>query len=70
MLKALRIAAVLLVLGIGLYGCDNDTSTEMPEGNQPVSELTCIGCHSSEDDLRANVSSKSVDLVVAVKGDG
>lgn len=70
MLKALRVAAVLLVLGIGLYGCDNDTTTELPEGSQPVSDLTCLGCHSDEDALKANVDAKSVDLEVAIKSDG
>ena len=67
------VLALALVVLLGVYGCDNDPDSGLNEpggGGGQVTDLTCLGCHSDEDMLKANLSDKSVDLVVKAKDDG
>ena len=61
--------AVLLVLFM-LCGCENDTSNNV-DGGGNATEMTCLGCHSSEEMLRASLPAESGSKVaVAIKADG
>ncbi len=59
----------LAVLSL-LWGCENDTSNGIGGGG-PVTDLTCLGCHSSEEMLRESLPDESgAKVVVAIKDDG
>ncbi len=65
--------AMTLVVMIGVFGCDNDPDSGLNEpggGGGQITDLSCLGCHSDEDMLKANLSKESVDLVVKAKDDG
>lgn len=65
--------AILLALFF-LWGCEHDTSNDIGEGDPggpPSTDLTCLGCHSSEEMLRASLPEESGSKVaVAIKSDG
>lgn len=66
------ILAVLLVLFF-LCGCDNNTSNDIDDGGggPPVSDMSCLGCHSSEEMLRESLGEEAGSKVeVAIKSDG
>jgi hypothetical protein len=67
------ILATLLML-IFLCGCDNDTTNDVGDGGgnpPPVTDMTCLGCHSSEEMLRdALGGEKDAEIKVANKDDG
>jgi uncharacterized protein YcfL len=74
-----RILTALLVVAFAaflLVGCDNDTSNEINEpgdgdGGGTVTEMTCLGCHSSEELLVASLGEESGSKVaVPNKDDG
>ena len=70
MQRSILVVLPLLVLA-ALWGCDNDTSNEItdPPGGG-TTDKTCIGCHSSEADLKAALGDKNVTIKVANKDDG
>ena len=64
--------AVLLAL-IFLVGCEHDTGNEIDGGGSgPVTtDMTCIGCHSSEEMLQEALGGEEGSKVeVAIKSDG
>jgi hypothetical protein len=73
-----RILTALLVFALAailMAGCDNDTSNEIAQpgggGGDPVTEMTCLGCHSSEELLIASLGEESGSKVaVPNKADG
>lgn len=50
MKRLIPIGALLLIVGLGLWGCSNDTTndTGAPGENVNLTDMTCLGCHSSE----------------------
>ena len=64
-----RLCVVLAVLALwALCGCDNDTTNVVdgPGNNLPVTDKTCLGCHSSQEELELALSdSVKTDLVVS-----
>lgn len=71
MQRSILVVLPLLVLAV-LWGCDNDTSNDVagPPGGGGTTDKSCIGCHSSEDDLKAALGTEKVTLRVANKDDG
>lgn len=73
----LLVAPLLLVLAV-LWGCENDTSNDVAGdggGGPGTTDKTCLGCHSSEDELKAALGvakSGQDDVVIRVanKDDG
>jgi uncharacterized protein YcfL len=65
--------AILLALFF-LVGCEHDTSNEISNGGgggPVVTDLTCIGCHSSEEMLQEALGGeKGSKVAVAFKSDG
>ena len=49
MKRTTLIAALLLPILIGVWGCENDTTNEV---DVQLSDMTCLGCHSSENMLK------------------
>ena len=70
-MKRFIILPVLVLLALfALWGCDNDTSNG-PVDPPEVSDKTCLGCHSSEEMLKASLSDTSGSKVlIGNKGDG
>ncbi len=65
--------ALALVALFALWGCSNDTSNGPVEpGDGPgATDKTCLGCHSSEDMLKAALGDTSGSMVpIGNKGDG
>jgi len=73
-MKRFIILPILVPLAlIGLWGCENDTSNGPvdPGGGDVPPEKSCLGCHSSEELLKAAAGSISGSKVVArAKGGG
>ncbi|MDX2474609.1 MAG: hypothetical protein QNL91_12975 [Candidatus Krumholzibacteria bacterium] len=46
----LTVLALIALLALG--GCDNDTEN-IVDGPLPATDKTCLGCHSSQDELLA-----------------
>ena len=71
MQRAILVVLPLLVLA-ALWGCDNDTSNDVsgPPPGGGTTDKTCIGCHSSEDELKAALGTEKVTIKVANKDDG
>jgi len=73
-MNRLTILALLpLAALLAFWGCDNDTSNEGTDpGSPPVgTDKTCLGCHQSEEMLKASLPDESGSLVaVPNKGDG
>jgi mono/diheme cytochrome c family protein len=71
-LRSILVVLPLVVLA-ALWGCDNDTSNDVAgddPGGPTVTDKTCIGCHGSEDELKAALGDQDVTLKVANKDDG
>ena len=73
-MKRFIILPVLVLLALfALWGCDNDTSNGPvdPGAGDIPPEKSCLGCHSSEELLKAASGSTSGSKVVArAKGGG
>jgi hypothetical protein len=72
-----RLAVLLLVplaAMFALWGCDNSTDNELtdPGGDDVVvTDMTCVGCHTSRDMLEEALGDESGSMVeVAIKSDG
>jgi len=61
--RSILAALPLLILAI-LWGCDNDTSNDVA-GPPGGTDKTCLGCHSSEEALRAELGDKATTVVLA-----
>ena len=77
MRRSLAILALLPLLSAWLWGCGSDSSTDPGDPGDPgdpppgVTEKTCLGCHSSESDLRAALEKEEGSKVeVTFKSDG
>ncbi|MCB1182229.1 hypothetical protein KDM41_02270 [bacterium] len=58
-MKRACLFVVLAVLALlALVGCDNDTANvvEGPGNGLPVTDKTCLGCHSSQEELQLALS--------------
>lgn len=68
-LALLPLAALLV-----LWGCDNDTSNDVAGpggGGTTVTDLTCVGCHTSREALEEALGAESgAKVEVAIKADG
>ncbi len=56
MRRALSLLAVTALVLLALWGCENDTSNQiagLDDGGPTTTDMTCLGCHSSEEMLRA-----------------
>ncbi len=70
MQRSILVVLPLLVLA-ALWGCDNDTSNEVAGPPGGATDKTCIGCHSSETELKAALGvDKNLVIKVANKDDG
>ena len=64
------LALLPLACALALWGCDNNTDNDL---SGPVAKTgTCLGCHSSEIDLKANVPAEESGTLVGpiAKGGG
>ena len=53
------------------WGCSNDTSNGPVDPDDAVTDKTCLGCHSSEEMLKASLGDTSGSKVlIGDKGDG
>jgi hypothetical protein len=71
MQRSILVVLPLLVLA-ALWGCDNDTSNDVT-GTPPgggTTDKTCIGCHSSEEQLKAALGEEKVAIKVHKEEDG
>ena len=70
--KTLVFCALALLAMFALVGCDNDTSNGPVDPDGPVAtDKTCLGCHSSEEMLKAALGDTSGSKVlIGDKGDG
>ncbi len=60
--------ALLLMVILAICGCSNDTSNKI---DGPVGSAgTCLGCHASEDALKAALPEGSKDLVAYIEKGG
>ena len=66
------IISILLLPLFFLWGCDNDTSNgDVGSGGPVVTDQTCIGCHSSRENLEIALGDVAGSKVpVPNKGDG
>ena len=66
------ILAVLLVLCF-LCGCENDTGNDLgegPGGGGTTTDMSCLGCHSSQEMLEEALGEEGAKVEVAIKSDG
>jgi mono/diheme cytochrome c family protein len=73
MKRFLILIILALVALLALWGCSNDTSNDVTDpGDGPATtDKTCLGCHSSEDMLKAALGDTSGSMVlIGNKGDG
>lgn len=72
MKRMIPIGALMALLALFfLWGCDNDTSNDVGDGGGNVTDKSCLGCHSSEEMLKASLPEESGSKVaVAIKSDG
>ena len=66
MQRSILVVLPLLVLA-ALWGCDNDTSNNVVG---PPAGKSCLGCHSSETQLKEALGVEKVVLAVPNKDDG
>jgi hypothetical protein len=68
------LALVPLAALLALWGCDNDTSNDVSGpggGGTTTTDMTCVGCHTSQDMLVESLGDESGSMVgVAIKADG
>ncbi|MEN8007485.1 MAG: hypothetical protein ABFS42_10745 [Candidatus Krumholzibacteriota bacterium] len=72
-MKRFIILPVLLLLAlVVLWGCDNDTSNDPvdPGAGDIPPEKSCLGCHSSEELLKAAIGDTSGSMVLLRAKDG
>jgi ABC-type glycerol-3-phosphate transport system substrate-binding protein len=65
--------ALAMVALLALWGCSNDTSNDPvdPGDGGGTTDKTCLGCHSSEEMLKAALGDTSGSKVlIGDKGDG
>jgi len=72
MKRSLVFSALALLALFALWGCDNDTSNGPVDPDGPAAtDKTCLGCHSSEEMLKAALGDTSGSKVlIGNKGDG
>lgn len=64
--------AVLLMLFF-LWGCEHDTTNEIVGdggGGGQTTDMSCLGCHSSQDMLEEALGEEGAKVEVAIKSDG
>jgi hypothetical protein len=67
-MKRAVLAGILVGTVFGLVGCsDSPTDTG---GDDPQAVTTCLGCHSSEANLKASMDPEKVDRPLMLTGDG
>ena len=69
----ISLCVLLLVALFGLWGCENDTTNDLggPGGTIQATDMTCLGCHSSEAQLKENLGVvASAKVAVPFKDDG
>ena len=76
-MKKLLLLPVLIISMLILFiGCENDISNGPihivdPEPDpEPVGEITCLDCHSSEEMLQEALGEEGAKVTVTFKGDG
>jgi hypothetical protein len=72
MKRFLILIVLALVALLALWGCSNDTSNDpVDPGGPGVTDKTCLGCHSSEEMLKAALGDTAGSKVlIGDKGDG
>ncbi len=71
--KTFLFAVLTLLALLAMWGCDNSTDNIVgnPGGGAGTTDKTCLGCHSSEDELQAALGDTSGSKFVRYdKGDG
>ncbi len=71
--RAFLIAVLPLLALLALWGCDNDTTNVVdgPGSGLPATDKTCLGCHSSQEELIAAAGKEEGSKFVRYnKGDG
>jgi hypothetical protein len=70
--RSILVALPLLVALAILWGCDNDTDNDVAGPPGGGTDKTCIGCHSSEDELKAALGDEAKVAAIDVynKDDG
>jgi len=67
--RSILVVLPLLVLA-AFWGCSNDTSNDVADDPGGTTDKTCLGCHSSEDELKAALGGKDLAVRIANKDDG
>ncbi len=63
----MRRLAILLSLAL-LWGCENDTSNELAgPGGGDTTDKTCLGCHSSEEQLKDALGIEGKVTIAAIR---
>lgn len=71
--RSILIAVLPLLALLALWGCDNDTTNVVdgPGSGLPVTDKTCLGCHSDQEALIASVGKEEASKFIRYdKGDG
>ena len=70
--RAYLIAILPLLALLALWGCDNDTENVVdgPGSGVPTTDKTCLGCHSSQEELEASADEEGSKFVRYTKDDG
>jgi len=71
--RSLLIAVLPLLALLAFWGCDNDTTNvvDVPGGGTPATDKTCLGCHSSQEELMATADKEEGSKFIRYdKGDG
>jgi hypothetical protein len=64
-------AVMALLMLLFLWGCDNDTSNDIGDGGGgDLTDMTCLGCHSSQEMLEEALAESGSKVEVAIKSDG
>lgn len=67
MKRPFLIAVLPLLAMLALWGCDNDTDDVV---DVPTTDKTCLGCHSSQEELEASADEEGSKYTRYDKGDG
>ncbi len=69
MISISALAALLMLFF--LWGCENDTTNEVPGGGGgQTTDMSCLGCHSSQAMLEEALGEEGSKVAVAIKSDG
>ncbi len=72
--RIITVSALLMLALFCLWGCEYDTSNGPVDpggGNGEQTDLTCLGCHSSQEMLQESLGSvEKSKVAVPNKGDG